>query len=367
MIWPNPHEEVLFFLLGRGLVSVESIVAGKIRIADISSRQRNFGVWRTGESGYFVKFANAAQPFAAHTIEREAACYWLVRNESFFDRLKPLLPAFVHYDPKAAMLVIELIENGESFFAHLQRRDPDIAAAVAAQLGTALGTYHFGTPPVGDRFPQTFPRHIPWAFTFAAPEPAMALHSGPANAQMLSILNAHKAFHETLTRLRGEWETRCIIHGDIKFANLLVADGHIRLIDWELVDVGDPCWDAGSVIQSYLLWWLSSIPIAGQTALDDAVARAAVPLASLQPALRAFWHAYFRESRLPPSAARPLLAKCLSLGAMRMLQSIWEEHLTAPALKATAILTLQASLNILENPQAAVEKIFGQNEATLAA
>jgi hypothetical protein len=44
-----------YFLMDRGLIGADEIVAGRISVVDASRRNRNFKVIRTGASGLFVK------------------------------------------------------------------------------------------------------------------------------------------------------------------------------------------------------------------------------------------------------------------------------------------------------------------------
>jgi hypothetical protein len=70
---------VAHFLISRGLLSAESIVAGNLIVLDSSRRNRNFKIIRDGAPGLFIKQMRAAQPDAMMTLRREAA---LLRTRS---------------------------------------------------------------------------------------------------------------------------------------------------------------------------------------------------------------------------------------------------------------------------------------------
>ena len=71
-----------------------------------------------------------------------------------------------------------------------------------------------------------------------------------------------------LDELVASWQEDAVIHGDIRWDNLLAVRGgdskrwtRLQLIDWELCGAGDPAVDIGAFFGEYLRAWLQSIPI----------------------------------------------------------------------------------------------------------
>ena len=76
-----------YFLMDRGLLGADEIVAGRISVVDASRRNRNFKVIRNGAPGLFVKQMRDMQTDAMLTLKREAACYELARDVPALSRL----------------------------------------------------------------------------------------------------------------------------------------------------------------------------------------------------------------------------------------------------------------------------------------
>jgi thiamine kinase-like enzyme len=73
-------------------------------------------------------------------------------------------------------------------------------------------------------------------------------------------LLASRSVAALLGDLRASWSSRAVIHGDVKFDNVLVgaADGRaggdgpaarVWLIDWELAGLGEPGWDLAGCVE----------------------------------------------------------------------------------------------------------------------
>ncbi len=89
-----------------------------------------------------------------------------------------------------------------------------------------------------------------------------------AGLELIRIVQRTEGFGELLDGLRATWVPTALIHGDVKWSNVLVVDAgtpqeSIKLIDWESAMVGDPSWDVGSALSQYLSFWLFSIPLTG--------------------------------------------------------------------------------------------------------
>ena len=364
----NSKIHVLHELLRRGLLQKSELLDGGITVADSTSRHRNALVMRRARPGYFVKEAVPTQPMSVQTLMREAATYALVQQpDSALAPLAPLMPKFHVWDPTQRLLVLELLPGAENVGAHV-RRTNTFSPEIAAQFGRALATYHSRTAGTisAATYGHIFPRTVPWALTISQQNQTSVANLSAANAQMLSLIQRYPNYPRRLDALHASWRHDTLIHGDMKFENCVVTstngskgDVTIKVVDWEIADLGDPRWDVGSMLQSWLTYWIFSMPVDGKvTDPDQLAAQAHYPLERMQPAIRAFWQAYATTMNVSGEQERELLHTCISFGGARMVQTVFESMYQMTQLTPHAIFMLQVSLNILEEPRAAVTELL---------
>lgn len=356
---------IAHYLLGRGRLAPESIVTGDLIVAEAGRRNRNFKIMRKKAPGFFVKQIRTTEPQAMATLQREATCYSLAQSGRQHEDLARLMPRMVDYDPARCVLVLELLADAVNLSEHHQRLQ-GFPAEIGQMLGLGLGAYHSHA---GRNFSQraaksTFAYWPPWILSLHENGPAMFQQLSAGNHRLIEILRQTPSFAQRLRDLRKEWRFETLIHGDIKWENCMVfpkAEGGLdfRIVDWELCDIGDPAWDAGSVLQSYLVWWIFSMPVYSEAQPEKFIQQAGCKLEDMQPAMRMFWSSYTAARGLSQRDADFLLMRCVRYGAARMVQTAFEQLHISPHLNNHAVTMLQVSLNILNEPWKAARELFG--------
>jgi hypothetical protein len=368
-------ETIAHYLLGRGLLSFDSVVDGDLLVVEATSRNRNFKVIRSSDPGYFVKQVKTFEPQAVETLRYETACYWLSQNDPDFEPLAALMPKFYDSDPARHALVVELLPEGGSL-SDYHRQLGSFPVEVGIQLGRILGTYQreMGRRLRDGAKSNSFARRVPWILSLHQLNQNLFGQLSAANTQVLNIVQSYPDFQQTLDRMSAGWRFDSLIHGDIKWDNLHVivdaanageggevkTDGEmkLRLIDWELADFGDACWDAGAVFQSYLSFWVFSMPAVAGVPAEQLVSAAQFPVEKMQPAIRAFWKTYVETRGLNHEEARDALERSVVYGAARMIQTAYEYMFHAPQITTSALYLLQLSLNILKSPREATASLL---------
>ena len=367
------RETVAHYLLGRGLLTFDSVVDGDLLVVEVTSRNRNFKVIRTEGPGYFVKQVKTFEPQAVETMRYETACYWLSQHDPDFEPLRALMPKFYDSDPARHALVVELLPEGGSL-SEYHRRLGAFPVEVGVQLGRILGTYQreMGRRLRDGAKSNAFARRVPWILSLHQMNRNLFGQLSAANTQVLNIVQSYPDFPETLDFMSAGWRFDSFIHGDIKWDNLHVTvesdgEGHgeearerisLRLVDWELADFGDACWDAGAVFQSYLSFWVFSMPQVTGVPAEQLAGAAQFPVERMQPAIRAFWKTYVETRGLGREEARDALERSVSYGAARMIQTAYEYMFYAPQITTSALYLLQLSLNILKSPREATASLL---------
>jgi Ser/Thr protein kinase RdoA (MazF antagonist) len=345
--------EVVDYLLRRGLLEPEAIVASDLVVRDVSSRNRNFAVEIRDGASYLLKQGRSADGSA--TVAREAAVYERLVEEG--EELCAFLPDFLDYDAEEGVLVLELLEAED--LRTRQLRLEEFPAALGEALGTTLGTLHRKTRAT---YPEARP---PWVLSIHRPDTGVFRDVSAANLELIKIVQNADGLGERLDELRAGWRIEALIHQDLKWDNCLVTeDDHLHLIDWEIAVAGDPYWDLGSALSQYLTFWLFSIPVTGSEPPARFPALARFPLDAMKDALRACCEGYATAAEDPERSAEEVLRHTVAYAGARLIQNAFEASQFAQRLDSAAILHLQLGANLLQRPEDAAEQLL---ELTAAA
>jgi hypothetical protein len=346
-----------YFLMDRGLLGAEEIVSGRLSVIDASRRNRNFKVIRGGAPGLFVKQMRDMQTDAMLTLKREAACYELARDVPALSRLMPRL---IRYDESRHTLVMELLPEAESLLAY-HGRNKGFPVEIGRMLGEGLGVYHSqaGALLENDKLKDLLQRYPPVILTLSRGGHTALGQFGRIGPVISALLQQHKDFEVLLDALGGEWRFDSLIHGDMKWDNVLVfpaGDGlDFRIADWEMADFGDAAWDVGAVLQSFLSTWIMSMPIASGMPPEAYVGMAAQPFEAMRPVLKAFWRTYAATRGFDEAQKQRELERCMRFGAARLVWSAIEQRMYVSQVDPAAAALLQVSLNVLKDPPRAVK------------
>ena len=291
-------------------------------------------------------------------LQCEAACYFLARNDPDFGALEPLIPYLYDFDQDRQALTTAFISDGEDLWEHL-RRTGSISPQIAAELGRSFGKFHreSANRVLNSPHSSVFPKQIPWILSAERRNSHPFKELSPATSQLFDHVDTSTQLPAALDILRSQWLVSTLMHGDMRLENCILVPGSIpslKIVDWELADLGDPCWDVGSILQAFLAAHIISIPpLEHCLTLNDVLMHPA--LANLRPAVRSFWESYARELQVAESDP---LERCLSYGAARMVQSAYEYMQFSPELSRNAVHLVEVSSAILKDPSAAAAQLL---------
>jgi aminoglycoside phosphotransferase (APT) family kinase protein len=343
------------YLLARGLISPKSIVDGDLVIRELSGRNRTFGAECSDATSYLLK-QNAATEVTTAAGEGE-----VYRALSASPAMGPYLPRFQEYDTDTRVLVAEYFPDAEDLASyHRNRQRPPVRTASA--IGAVLGSLH--EMPL-EQAPAVSRRRRPSVLSLHRPGPRMVAAASRAALELVRIVQGTDGFGPHLDALNRDWATTNLIHQDVRFKNFVwtrrsttARRSRVKLIDWELACVGDPGWDIGSALGSYLSLWLASIPVTGSVPPAQSAELARCPLNGIQPAIRACWTTYVTQRHLD-DCADALLPKVVRFAAARLIQTAFETAQDSTNLTADIILHLQVAFNIMQRPREAAEHLLG--------
>jgi len=351
--------DLVHYLLERGLLAPESVVDGRLTVVPTARRNNNFSVVCTGGPSYFVKSLQPSAAQGLETMRQEASLYTVARAEEALAPLRDVIPEFHLFDPQRSILVVEYIDGAKTI-SEIHVQLGDAAEWVAELLGRALGAIHRAAAGALPRLdPNAFRRITPWALSLHQITPSF----GQPGMQLQTLLLTYPEYAQALDAMRAAWRPNTVIHGDMKFDNCLVtgddASRRLRIVDWELADLGEDIWDVAGILQNYLYWSAVSTQTSGAWSV-------AMPFEKLQPAMAAFWNAWAAERGVAEGERPAQLERAAAYAAARLLQSVMEMLVVTPVMSGHVALMLQTSLNILRDPAAMAKMIVGSEAGAYA-
>ncbi len=359
------HAAVVASLLSHGLLEERSIVDGDVAVVDASRRNENFKVVRGHGASYFVKRGVGAD--RRDTVAHEAAVYEWLESSPTLAPISTFLPRRHAYDRDSCTLVLDLVGDGGSL-AELHRRRRRFGVATGTALGRALGTLHriTATASPGEQHRCRVRSHIPALLRLHHPTLDAFTWMSHAAIETIKLVQQSAHLHEHLDRLSDDWREDAMIHGDPRWDNWVIASGgaertgvELKLVDWEMAGIGDPCWDVGVVLGEYVASWLLASPLVQGLEPAAVVALAPFPLERIRPASRAVWRSYTTTMRLDAAEADTWCIRTVRYAAAWLVQTAYERMLKTSTLTEDAIYLLQVSTNILDDPIDAAGTLFG--------
>ena len=355
---------VVPYLIERGVISSNSAVDGDVRVLETVRRNRSFKIFRAESPGLFVKQVQTWSSPAATALRREAVCYWMAAKDDVFAPLAEVAPKYEFYDPVNSALVTGLLSSAENISEN-HRRLGQFPTRTGTALGQTLRRYHALTPEVEkSAYAVMFSKVQPWILSVQNQAFPAFNELSAGNSQLIAVMRQYPDFQRHLDGLREGWRVDSFIHGDMKWDNCLVENSakdpgkvHLRVVDWELSDLGDGAWDVGAIFQAYVSAWILSIPFPVEMPVDLTL-RALYPLESMQPALGAFWRAYWNGAGVDSGRAA-FLDRSVKYAAVRMIQTVYEHMYQSAQLTRSTLALLQVSLNMLNRPAEAREQLLG--------
>jgi hypothetical protein len=347
------RSSLLRYLIARDVIAEEAAL-DPLFITEASSRHRNFMVLQEAGDGFFVKQGRSSDPSSPSCVRTEALVYWLAHNHSAGAAIQKYVPTYVHYDPDVSTLVTRLVRPSRT--AHeVHTAQAQDAPALAQRAGALLRRSHDATRALASsqEMRPWFASQPPWILGMHQVSDAWFSQHGAGNARVAAMIRATPTLVEALQRATSSWQAVCLVHGDMKLSNLLIPgerDDPV-IIDWEYAQWGDPAWDVGGLLQSYLSLWALA---AATNGVQDAGYRPECII----PAIHAFWGAYAGAGGvLYPD----FLARATSLGALRMLQTALEVQVGLPEVTPGARALCNLAVTISRDPAAFLRKLgFGQ-------
>ncbi len=358
---------LVHYLLSNACLSTQQVVDGDCQIIEAGRRNRNYKVKIDADAGLFVKQIREYDAMSISTMQREIYCYRMVQAEPF-SALKEMMPRFIYADTERHCLILELFTQAQNL-NELQLHNQVMPDWVGSLLGASIGACHkqisayaFTATDI-----QNFPRSLPWVFNFHHSSLQSKTPLSGGVQQLAQLIRQHPDLQQALHQLTLNWQYNSLIHGDIKWENCMLISKageapQLKLIDWELVDYGDNCWDIAGVLQSFLSSWIFTMPLHQAMPIADYLKNSGLPLEKMHGVIKNFWRAYQQSAALTKQQSHYQLLLSIRYCAARLIQTAYEIIYHSAQLSPQATTLLQVSQNIFQQPHAAAIELFGFNQ-----
>lgn len=352
-----------------GLAGPADVADGALTIFEIGRRNRNFRVMRSTGPCLFVKQVPVFAPETRLSFLREAACSQLAIESGAVPALTAIMPRLVRYDPHHQVLAYEIIPDARSV-AELLLVPEGIALDLLAAIGGTLARVHVETARPGALAAISSPLtgEPPWVFEVAQRAEMMMPGMGGACREIVGRIRSTPELLDGLSAMAAAWAPACLMHGDFKWDNILVA-GHapgpreVRIVDWELANIGDPAWDVAGILGGLLQIWLLGKPVGG-TSLPNPPVTGAVPIETIRHAARHFWRFYAGATAGPRAPDAAELAHLGRMTGVRMVLMAFELGQRIEVLPKEAETALEMAHFLMSNPLTAVRDLLGLDAGT---
>jgi hypothetical protein len=313
----------------------------------VPGRNHNYRVRGGEQQRYFLKQAPRDEAGADGPLAGEAALYHWAETDPKAAALRPFLARCRHWAPEHSILVLDLIAPS------------DAAAVPPALLADALAACH-RLPVAGSAVAARLSGAAPWIFEVARPVVAMLRELSPAQLALIRMLQATPEAATGLDGLREHWRPSCLIHGDIKWQNVLRRpEGGLVLVDWEMAQLGDPAWDVASALHALITEAVLALELREGLHPNEAAGLLATSASALREQHREFVHRYVTAADLRPDECRALVERLPSHVAARLIKTAFEWSQAEPLMPRRAAAVLQLGINMLCRPSEAGAAVLG--------
>jgi hypothetical protein len=337
-------DEVAKYLLNAGLLSSRDIVTGKVEITSTVYRNQVFVLTCSSRNNLWIKTPAIDRNDPIARLERRFYRHVLSCPEAF----DGLVPSCILSSERDATLVLALLEGYTSVDSILlQSISTKVLTEVGTEIGSALATFH--------RCAQGFEAHssIPWVFDLAKPSINFLASASRAHLQIINIIQTYLSV--PLEQLRSEWSPTASIHGDVKRENIMIRHAsvpfNIRLVDFETVQRGDPAWDIGGALQSFLKLWAAAKGTHQQGSDSVILQRIALLCKNLVTA-----YLSAGEYIKAPGLFR---RRCIAFAGLRLIQTVYEGCHFLSRVPEHQVQLLQLAYNLIKDPARAWRALMG--------
>ncbi|ARV61747.1 LPS biosynthesis choline kinase [Nostocales cyanobacterium HT-58-2] len=371
---------VIRYLHKAGLCSSEEGSNADSEVTRTSIKNFNLLVTLTGENKLLIKqeksIAHEGKP---QEFFNEWLFHQLLQEFPVLGNISAIASLVVHFDEENSILVRNYLK--EYFeLASFYQKNLYFPKAIASAIGASLGELHRAT--FNCRKYHDFMAIAPQGqFRYQFYNPAQGIASigpeifGNVPTEALKFYVFYQQsenLEAAIAELAYEWNACCLTHNDLKLENILVHSRWdqldnclVRLIDWEACSWGDPAYDLGTLVASYLKIWLESLVVDSTIELEESLLLASVPLEALQPSIIALILAYLDTFPMILDYHCDFVQRVIRFAGLVLIHQIEENIKLYKCFDTSSIQIFEFAKKLLTKPQESVLSVFGIAESEI--
>tara|TARA_R110002072_G_scaffold271038_2_gene430943 strand:+ start:50060 stop:51235 length:1176 start_codon:yes stop_codon:yes gene_type:complete len=344
------------WLIQRGLLSPAAITAGNFAIQELEHHNRGFCVYRPAEQSIYVKQLRELDRPNMQCLLREAAFGNALANSDGLDWLRNHVPEFLDYDVRHHAVTIRLIPKSVNLHECIEQCGV-MPNQLMSQLGATIASFRTAEC---DAILSSMPAEsllckAPWILSFHIDQGAGFL--SPQNEEFLNLLKNDRLLTRHFDELHDSWRVESLMHGDLKWNNVLTrlgggtnSEGEWFIIDWEMVDRGDPLWDLATMVQCWWHYWILSTPPDQLSDFDMLRVQRKQAFDETRISLNLLWAGYVEAAKLHGPSYDDCRRRLVKMAAARMLQSVYELLNTVGVAAQYIELMIEMSRRVFADP-----------------
>jgi 5-methylthioribose kinase len=288
--------------------------------------------------------------------------------------LRPFLPELLHFDAENSIIIFRYLDDYRDLMDFYAKKS-SFPREISSTIGTLLATIHrdtyqqenhrqFFEGEANNQVGNQVPRLIK-GLERIKPE---IFSSVPGDAlKFFALYQRYDSLGIAIAQLGKAFTPSCLTHNDLKLNNILLHtdwqqtdESIIRLIDWERNSWGDPAFDLGTLLGSYIQIWLSSLVISKSLSIEESLNLAVTPLEQLQPSMAALNKAYLETFPEILKHRPDFVLKVVQFAGFVLIQRIQAMIQYQKSFGNTGIAMLQVAKSLLCRPERSLPTVFGQ-------
>ncbi|PSB27518.1 aminoglycoside phosphotransferase family protein [Chlorogloea sp. CCALA 695] len=290
--------------------------------------------------------------------------------------LRPSLPEVLHFDRENSIIIKSYLDDYRDLM-DFYTKENSFNSEIAAAIGTTIATIHcetFNRQNYQDFFSKNRENSANDQVTslirgLERISPEIFGLVPDDGLKFFALYQRYDSLGQAIAQLGNTFTPCCLTHNDLKLNNILLPNDWeqasnpvVRLIDWERSAWGDPAFDLGTVIGSYVQIWLGSLVISNSLSIDESLRLAITPLDKIQPSIFALIQAYFCKFPEILEHRPDFLQQVVQFAGFALIQQIQAMIQYQKSFGNTGIAMLQVAKTLLCRPEQSMPTIFGAAE-----